>query len=189
MMNRDLIIVLALGIIALLCFPLFGLLVSDVTPTSLMNLFAPPRVYVLPLRQVFALGQANPITDTAFLLYEGGSDVFYLIARQGGWVRLQTLDSTLNFWTASENISTTPPSAAQYDFANRGKAVRLVSQTGFACVHEEASPPVFAICQPSPNFSAGKWIAKITANEVTLYLIEIEGKSYFVPPANVPAPP
>lgn len=180
MMNRDLIIVLALAIIALLCFPLLGLIVSDATPTSLMNLFAPPRVYVLPLRPVFAIGQAEPISGADFLLYEGGSDVFYVIGRQGGWVRLQTLDGTLNFWTASENISTTPPSAAQYDFANRGKVIRLAPQTVFACLHEDAPPPVFAMCQPPPNVSSAKLIAKITADTVTMYLVEIEGKSYFV---------
>lgn len=180
MMNRDWIIVLALTIIALLCFPLIGLLVSDVTPTSLINLFAPPRVYLLPLRPVFALGQAEPITDTPFLLYEGGSDVFYVIGRQSGWVRLQTLDRTLNFWTASENISTTPPSAAQYDFANRGKTIRLVPHVGLACLHEDTPPPVFATCQPPPNVLSVKLIAKITADTVTMYLIEIEGKNYFV---------
>jgi len=179
-MNRDVILVLALAIIALLCFPLLGLLMSDVMPASVMNLFVPPRVYLLPLRQVFALGQASPITDTHFLLYEGGSDVFYVIGRQGGWVRLQTLDGTLNFWTASENISTAPPSAAQYDFADRGKTIRLVPQTGFACLHEEVPPPIFAPCQPAPNFSSAKLIAKITANTITMYLVEIEGKSYFV---------
>jgi len=193
-MNRDFFIVLALAIIALLCFPLVGLALSDVTPASILQAFATPtpiepatptslpRAYLLPFRQAFAIGQAVPITRTNFLLYENGTDVFHIVGKQAGFTRLQTIDGKMNFWTASENISTAPPTSAQYDFANRGKTIRLVPQTGYACLHEDAPPPVFASCQALPNFTTAQLTARITSGTVTMFLVEIDGKSYFVPP-------
>lgn len=200
-MNRDFIIVLALAIIALLCFPLLSLIMTDVTPASIANVFATPtplepptptvapRAYLLPFRQAFAINQAAPITRTNFLLYENGTDVFHVIGQQDKFTRLETLDGKLNFWTTTESISHTPPESAVYDFANRGKTIRLVPQTGFACLHEDAPPPVFAACQQLPNFSTAKLTAKITAGAITIYLVEIDGKSYFLPPENVLAIP
>lgn len=190
-MNRDFIIVIALASIALVCFPLLSLVMNDVTPASIAHTFASPtpiiapRVYVLPFRQAFALNQAAPIARTPFLLYESGTDVFHVIGQQGEFTRLETIDSKFNFWTTTESVSNTPPESAMYDFANRGKTIRLVPQAGFACLHEDAPPPVFAPCQQLPNFTTAQLTAKITAGAVTLYLVEIDGKSYFLPPENV----
>ncbi|MCI0475954.1 MAG: hypothetical protein L0Y55_06875 [Anaerolineales bacterium] len=140
-----------------------------------------PRVYLLPLRRAFSVGQAQPQADAPFLLYETRSDLFQLIGQQGTNVRLQTLDGRMNFWTARENISTIPPVAAEYDYSARGKTARLVS-SGFVCLHSEMPAPVFSICQPQPGFSSARVIAKITAGHIVFYLVEVNGKNYFVPP-------
>ena len=191
-MNRDSILILALVIIALACFPILGLLVSDFTPTSISQARATttpigtstpaPRAYLLPFRQVFAIGQSRPITPSAFLLYENGTDAFQLIGQQGTFARLQTLDGKLSFWTATENVSMTSPAAALYDFSGRGKTIRLIPSTGYACLHEDAPPPTFSTCQPLPNFSSAKLTAKITSGPVIMYLVEIDNKNYYAPP-------
>lgn len=186
--NRDFLAIICLGAIALLCFPLLGLLLGDVAPPSIAAVSATssptpaPRVYLLPFRQIFAIGQTQPITRTPFLLYENGTDVFQVIGQQGEFARLQTLDGKMNFWTMAENVSATPPIPAQYDFSGRDKTMRLVPSTGYACLHEEAPPPVFSTCQLLPNFATAKLIAKITSGPILVYLGEIDGKSYFLPP-------
>jgi len=192
MFNRDSLLVFALVVIALVCFPILGLLVSDFTPTSIAQISVTitpigtstpaPRVYLLPFRQVFAIGQSRPITPSAFLLYENGTDVFQLIEQQGAFARLQTLDGKLSFWTPADNVSTTAPAAAQYDFSGRGKTIRLIPSTGYACLHEDAPPPTFSTCQPLPNFSSAKLTAKITSGSVIMYLVEIDSKNYYAPP-------
>ncbi len=149
---------------------------TDTPPITLL-----PRVYLLPLRRAFSVGHAQPQTDAPFLLYEDGSDQFQMIGQQGANVRLQTLDGRMNFWTARENISTIPPVAAEYDYSARGKTARLVP-SGFVCLHSEMPAPVFSICQPQPGFSSARVIAKITAGHIVFYLVEINGKNYFVPP-------
>lgn len=191
MFNRDFFLVLALVLIALACFPILGLLVSDFTPTSIAQVSATstpigtstpaPRAYVLPFRQVFAIGQSGPITPSTFLLYENGTDVFQLIGQQGAYSRLQTLDGKMSFWTATENVSTSAPTAAQYDFSGRGKTIRLIPSTGYICLHEEAPPPTFSTCQALPNFSSAILTAKITSGSVIMYLVEIDNKNYYAP--------
>jgi hypothetical protein len=192
MFNRDFILVIALVVIALLCFPILGLLVSDFTPASIAQARATstpigtstpaPHAYLLPFRQVFAIGQSRPISPSAFLLYENGTDVFQLIEQQGAFARLQTLDGKLSFWTAAENVSMNAPTAAQYDFSGRGKTIRLIPSTGYACLHEDAPPPTFSTCQSLPNFSSAKLTAKITSGPVIIYLVEIDNKNYYAPP-------
>ena len=196
-MNRDSIIILALVVIALLGFPVVGLLVSDATPVSILHINATrapietatpqsaARVYLVPFRQAFAIGLAQPITRTNFSLYENGTDVFQLVSKQGAYTRLQTLDGKLNFWTLAENVATTPPTSAQYDFSVGGKSVRLAPQISYACLHEDTPPPVFSVCQQLPNLANAKLVAKITSGAVTMYLIQVENKNYFVPPESV----
>lgn len=196
-MNRDLIIVIGLGVIALLCLPVLSLLMSDLTPPAIAQAFGTPtpalspsptgvaRVYLLPFRQALAINQTEPTTRTNFLLYENGSDVFQAVGQQNNYVHLQTLDGKLSFWVASQDVSSTPPPSAEYDFSNRGKTIRLAPQTGYACLHEDAPPPVFALCQSLPNVATAKLIAKITAGSVTVYLVEIDNKNYFVPPESI----
>ena len=150
-------------------------------PTETPTITPLPRVYLLPLRRVFSIGQAQPQTDAPFLLYEMGNDLFQVIGQQGASVRLQTLDGRMNFWTARENISTIPPVAAEYDYGVRGKTARL-AVSGFVCLHNEMPAPVFSICQPQPGFSSARLIAKITAGHIVFYLVEVNGKNYFVPP-------
>ncbi|MEW5718367.1 MAG: hypothetical protein AB1817_07075, partial [Chloroflexota bacterium] len=121
-----------------------------------------PRVYLLPLRRVFSVGQTQPQTNAPFLLYETGSDQFQLIGQQSTYVRLQTLNGRMNFWTARENISTIPPVAAEYDYSARGRTARLTA-SGFVCLRSEMPAPVFSICQPQPGLSSARVIAKITS--------------------------
>jgi hypothetical protein len=149
-------------------------------PTETPTITPLPRVYLLPLRRVFSIGQAQPQTDAPFLLYETGSDQFQMIGQQGTNVRLQTLDGRMNFWTARENTSTIPPVAAEYDYGVRGKTARL-AVSGFVCLHSEMPAPVFSICQPQPGLSSARLIAKITAGHVVFYLVEVNSKNYFVP--------
>ena len=195
--NRDSILVFTLVLIVLACLPILGLLFSNLTPESIAltratatptEIISPtpaPRVYLLPFRPVFAIGQTQPITSTNFLLYENGTDAFLLVGRQDQFARLQTLDSKMSFWTAAENVATGAPVPAQYDFSGRDKTIRLVPSVGYACLHEEAPPPTFSACQASPNFSSAKLTAKITSGAVIIYLIEIDGKNYYVPPDSV----
>jgi hypothetical protein len=187
--NRDAVIVLALVTIALLGLPLLGILFTDFNPATVVRVATPaapptlaPRAYLLPFRQVFAIGLAEPITRTTFLLYENGTDVFQMIDQRGANTRLQTLDAKMNFWTASENVSLTPPASAQYDLSGRGKTLRLIPATGYACLHEDAPPPLFSVCQSLPNFSSARLSGKMTSGTVTIYLVEIDGKAYYVPP-------
>ncbi len=192
---RDPLACLLLLLVPLLACPLLVSLASDAPPAFLVRAFATatptpaPRVYLLPFRQVFALGQTQPLTRTTFWLYESGSDVFRLLGQQGAFAHLQTLDGKRSFWTATENVSPTPPAPAQHDFTGRGKTIRLASSVGYACLHEDVPPPVFSVCQPSPDFAAAQLVAKITAGTVTLYLVEVEGKHYFIPPEGVLASP
>lgn len=205
-MNRDSILVLTLAVIALACFPLLGLVFSNASPQSIAQIAATetptvplttatptvflsptpfPRAYLLPFRQVFAIGQSQPVTGTTTLLYENGTDVFLLIGRQDKYAHLQTPDGKLSFWTAAENVSTGSPASAQYDLSGRGKTVRLVPSVGYACLHEDVPPPTFSTCKPSPDFSSAKLVAKITSGSVTMYLVEIDGKNYYLPSENV----
>lgn len=140
-----------------------------------------PRVYLLPLRRVFAIGQVQPQSETPFLLYEAGNDEFQMIAQQGAYVRLQTLDARINFWTTRDSVSTIPPAPAAYDYSVRDKTVRLAAN-GFACLRTEIPAPVFAMCQTLPEASSARILAKITAGHIVFYLVEINGKQYFVPP-------
>ena len=155
-------------------------------PTETPTVTPLPRVYLLALRRVFSIGQAQPQTDAPFLLYETGSDQFQMIGQQGTNVRLQTLDGQMNFWTARENISTIPPVAAEYDYSARGKTARL-AQSGFVCLHSEMPAPVFSICQPQPGLSSARLVAKITAGHIIFFLVEVNGKNYFVPPEVIAA--
>lgn len=140
-----------------------------------------PRVYLLPLRRVFSIGQAQPQSDAPFLLYELGNDEFQMIAQQGAYVRLQTLDARINFWTTRDSVSTIPPAPAAYDYSVRDKMARLAS-SGFACLRTEMPAPVFAMCQPLPEAASARILAQITVGHIVFYLVEINGKQYFVPP-------
>ncbi len=152
------------------------------TPTATLM----PRVYLLPLRRVFSIGQAQPQSDAPFLLYETGNDVFQMIAQQGTWVRLQTLDGRINFWTARENVSTIPPVPAEYDYSVRDKTARLVASS-FACLQTEMPAPVFSVCQPYIGTTTARVLAKISAGHIVFYQVEINSKTYFVPPEGIVA--
>ena len=155
------------------------------TPTNTPTATPLARVYLLPFRQVFAVGQTQPSTSTPILLYENGSDVFQVIGRQSSFVRLQTLDARLNFWTAAENTSPMPPAAPQYDFTVRGKTVRLTGATGLACLHEGNAIPPLSPCQPLASVSTATLTARITAGlSTSLYLADINGRTYFLTPAS-----
>jgi hypothetical protein len=139
-----------------------------------------PRVYLLPLRRVFAIGQTQPQSDAPFMLYETGNDEFQMIAQQGAYVRLQTLDARINFWTTRDSVSTIPPAPVEYDHSVRDKTARLAA-SGFACLRTEMPAPVFSICQPLPDASSARVLVKITAGHIVFYLVKINGKEYFVP--------
>ncbi len=142
----------------------------------------PARVYLIPFRQVFAIGSTQPTPVTPTLLYENGSDVFQVVDRQATFVRLQTMDGRVNFWTDVNSITQTPPQSPQYDFSVRGKTAQLANAAGLACVHEVNSSPPFSICQPLSNFSTATLTARIFSSANMLYLADIDGKTYFLLP-------
>jgi hypothetical protein len=182
---HDLIAIFALAALAVLACPLMVSLSSETvemrilvaTPTPL-----PARVYILPFRQVFAVGAGQPITATPFLLYENGTDVFQMIDRQAPFVRLQTLDGTIHFWTAEENISLAPPQAAQADFSVRGKSARLKPGIGFACVRNDNAAPPLSACQNPHTLTTAILISHITSDAVEYYLADVNGKNYYISP-------
>ncbi len=140
-----------------------------------------PRVYVLPFRRVFAIGQNSPASEAPFLLYENGGDAFELIGQQGNALRLQTLDGRMNFWATRDNLSTIPPPQAEFDFTVRGKTLRFAPGAGYVCVHADSPPPAFAVCQPNAGLTTARVTARIVAGHITIYLVELNGKSYYVP--------
>jgi len=156
-------------------------------PTATPTATPLPRVYLLPLRRVFSIGQTQPQSDAPFLLYETGDDVFQMIAQQGSWIRLQTLDGRINFWTARENVSTIPPAPAEYDYSVRGKTARLAASS-FVCLHAEMPAPVFSVCQTPSGLTTARVIAKITAGHIVFYQVEVNGRTYFVPPEGIASP-
>jgi hypothetical protein len=155
------------------------------TPTATPTATPRPRVYLLPFVQVFAVGQPQPATSTQVLLYEGGNDIFEVIAGQGPNVRLQTLDAALNFWTANNNIASAPPLAAQYDYSVRGKTARLASTTVFACAYNNSPTLAFGACQQLSNVSTAMLVARIAAGSSFLYLAQIGGTQYIVPASSI----
>ena len=193
--RRDTLVALALVAILALAFPLIGSLVTNpapasaraVTPTVVAPTTTLPQVYLIPFRQVFAPGQTEPQPLTPFLLYEKGNAPFQVLDTQGALVRIQAADAKTSYWTAAGNLAPTPPEAAQFDYREAGKAVRLNSGVGYACLETDGPANVFSTCQDRPSMSGGQLAAKITAGSVTLYLIEMNGSRYFVPPESVAA--
>ncbi len=155
------------------------------TPTLTPTATPRPQVYLAPFVQVFALGQAQPSNSTQVLMYQGGTDIFQIIARQGTFVRLQTLDASLNFWTAAENISITSPLAAQYDYGMRGKQARLTSSSVFACAYNNNPTLAFGACAQLQNVSSATLVARINAGASSLYLAQMNGTQYVIPSSAV----
>jgi len=180
---HDLLAVLALGTLAVLAFPLLGSFANDtieqrrVQPTAV-----PTRVYLLPFRQVFAVGAGEPLTTTQVLLYENGTDVFQMIGKQGAFARLQTLDASLDFWTLRDNVVFTPPVAAQYDFSARGKTARLDSQRGMACLHRDGATPPLSACQSPAALTSATLTARIMTEGAEFYLVQVAERNYFITP-------
>lgn len=141
----------------------------------------PPRVYLAPFRQVFIANPSN-LSAAPALLYENGSDVFRVVERQGAYVRLQTLDGGLSLWTAEENIALNPPPAPQYDFSVRGKIVGLAGAAGLACPHQGNASPPLDPCESLFGISSATLTAHITTGPVSLYLADVNGKTYFLLP-------
>ncbi len=199
--QRDTFVALALVAILALVFPLIGSLFANpapssalivaLTPTLAPTVVAPttplPQAYLIPFRQVFAPGQTEPQPLTPFLLYEKGNAPFQVLDTQGALVRIQAADAKTSYWTAAGNLLPTLPEAAQFDYSDAGKAVRLNSGVGYACLETDGPANVFSTCQDRPNASGGQLAAKITSGSMTLYLIEMNGSRYFVPPESVAA--
>ncbi|MBI5650613.1 MAG: hypothetical protein HZC40_09245 [Chloroflexi bacterium] len=179
---RDLIAIVSLVVLLLLAFPLLGSLFEDAVELRVLPTPLPARIFLLPLRQVFAVGETQPITPTRFLVYEGGTDVFQMIERRDSFVRLQTLDANFNFWTQSENVSLLPPLATQADFSARGTSARINGANGFACLQNVNASPPFATCQKPANLTRATLIARIVSDAVEFYLGEVEGVNYFIAP-------
>lgn len=179
---HDLIAVVSLTALLFLAFPLIGSLANDtveqrrVQPTAVAT-----RVYLLPFRQVFAVGASEPVTTTQVLLYENGTDVFQMIGKQGAFARLQTLEARLDFWTLRDNVVFTPPVAAQYDFSARGKTARLDGARGMACLHQDDAPPL-SVCQQPAGLTNATLVARITTEGAEFYLVQVGERNYFITP-------
>jgi hypothetical protein len=182
---RDLIAIVSLIALSVLAFPLIGSLFEDAVELRVMPTPLPSRVFLLPLRQVFAVGETQPLTSTRFLLYEGGTDVFQMIERRDAFVRLQTLDANFNFWTQNENVSLLPPLATQSDFSARGKSARINGATGFACLQNANASPAFALCQKPATLARATVIALFASDAVQVYFVEADGQNYFLAPETI----
>lgn len=154
---------------------------STPTATSTPTPTPRPRVYLAPFVQVFAVGQPQPTNSSQVLMYSGGADVFEVSATQGTFVRLQTLDGNLSFWTASGNISAVQPPAAQYDYSVRGRTARLSTASVFACVYDDRPTLAFGPCQQLNNISTAILNARVTAGGSPFYIALINGVLYVIP--------
>jgi len=152
---------------------------STLTPTPTQTATPIPRVYLNPLHQVLAIGQAQPTPAGQIRLYQNGNDPFQVIGSADKFVRLQSLDGTISFWTGIENVATALPVAPKFDYSNRGKTVALIAQNGLACSYDSAA--AFVPCQPIPAAPTALFIAQVTTSATRLYLIEINTIQYLVP--------
>lgn len=161
----------------------------SVTPTSTSTPTPTPfpRVYLLPFVQVFAVGQSQLSSSTQVLMYEGGADVFEVLAAQGTFSRLQTLDGRMNLWTASSNLSPFQPPAAQYDFSVKGQSAKLTGGSVFACAYNERPTLAFGACQQLTNLSSVVLNARVVAGSSVFYIAEISAALYVIPASAVKA--
>ncbi len=146
------------------------------TPTSTPF----PRVYLLPFIQVFAVGKADPSASGTVLMYEGGSDVFEVLAVQGGLERLQTTDAKMNFWTGSDNVSPSLPTQAVSDFSVRGRSALVPPGSVFACAYNSRPSLAFGSCLRINGVTNATLIARIQVRQSSLYLADIKGAEYIV---------
>jgi hypothetical protein len=144
------------------------------TPTPL------PRVYLFPFVQVFSMGQPQPSSSTQVLMYDGGTDVFEVLATQGTFTRAQTLDGSLTFWTASTNASPVQPPAAIYDYSFRGRTAKLSQSSVFACAYNESPTVAFGACKQLNNSSTVVLVAHLIAGTNPLYIARINGAAYVI---------
>jgi hypothetical protein len=156
-------------------------LTATPTPTATPTATPLPRVYLLPFVQVFAVGQSQLSSSTQVLMYEGGADVFELLATQGTFARLRILDGRINFWTASDNISPFQPPAAQFDYSVRGRTATLSTSSIFACAYNDRPTLAFGACLQLNNVSTAVLDARIIAGATTLYIAQINGVLYVIP--------
>lgn len=153
------------------------------TPTPTPTTTPLVRVYLTPMRAVFAVGQSQPSPTGQIRFYQSGNDPFQVIGSQDKFVRLQSLDGATNFWTLIENTATTQQPAPRFDFSVRGKIVSLNPPIAQACSYDSAATIV--PCQALPNAASALLIARVSAGTTTLYLIEISGIQYLVPTETV----
>ncbi len=146
------------------------------TPTWTPTATPRPRVYLQPYVQVFAVNQDQPNVSTQVLMYEGGNDIFEVLETQGSLTRLQS--PTDNFWTASSNISTTPPPPAQYDYSVQGLTARPIGDSLFACGFITPHPYAFGPCQTLTGVTVVTLQQRIQARQSTLYLFLWNGVQY-----------
>ncbi len=142
----------------------------------------PTRVYLQAFRLVYTANPSASLNSAPSLLYENGSDVFQVMERRGDYVRLQTLDGARTLWTAEQNISLSPPSAPQYDFSVRGRQVQLAGAAGLACQHKGSASPPLDPCDPLFGITNVTLTAHITSGPVSVYLADVNGKTYFLLP-------
>jgi hypothetical protein len=157
------------------------------TPTDTPTATPLPRVYLLPFVQVFAVGQPQPSNSTQVLMYDGGADVFEVLATQGRLTRLQTLDGGMNFWTSSDDVSPIQPLAAQYDYSVKGRTGKLFGYSIFSCSYNDHPTLAFGACQQVNNVSSVVLTARVIAGATPLYIVQINGALQVIS-ANIVAP-
>lgn len=151
----------------------------SLTPTPTHTITPIPRVYLNPMHQVFAIGQAQPTPAGQIRLFQSSTEPFQVIGSAEKFVRLQSPDGAFNFWTGIENVAAAPPAAPRFDFSQRGKTVTLITSNVLACSYDSAA--VFVPCQPIPSAATALLIAQVTTNAARLYLVEINTIQYLVP--------
>ncbi len=156
-----------------------------ITPLVTVGIVTPPppgSIFVKPFSQVFALGQATPDTTGQLWLYEAGTDApFQVQSQQGAFTRLLSRERGLDFWTLSDNIVPAPAPPPKYDASVAGQTVQFVPDTTvFACEGNYPQPLILGACQQFQNASQAQVVQRATVDSSVLYLVQLDGKMYWV---------
>lgn len=164
---------------------------SGVTPSNLTPTPSVPRTgFLKPFSQVFALNQDSPSPNNQLWLYEANDNApFNLPAQQGAFTHLISQDGTLNFWTLNENVANTPPPAPTFDTTMAGQSVQFVSASIFACEAQSPTSAILGMCGQVSDLTQVQLIERATVDSAILYLLSLNGKTYWVSSAVFATPP
>ncbi len=150
-------------------------------PTFIITPLPPGFVYLKPFSQVFALNQPTPNTSDTLWLYEANDTTpFQVLAQQGAFTHLVSQNGSLNFWTLNENVTQTPPIPPRFDTSVAGQTVQLVGSSIFACEGQSPGGLVLGRCDQLQDITQAQVIQRAQVDSSVIYLIQINGKTYWV---------